>query len=413
MEANEKLGLHGIIHITRENELTGETQDCGVYHNIVSISGYSLLLLKLFGLYLDSIHKQSYEDIGKDTTVVTPDLNSTGSMSIGVDPTDYTAMNEDFASNHYVQGFMVGNGGAGEDTITSKNTNYSFCKLRNPIPFQQIADGVAPADQGATYLGVYRSSSSTKSYYIKKFSERPHVYHSWWKNGQKWDYLDPVTENDLGPNAVNGAGKTNRIESYIECKLSLSETDCLAYFQHEGSTQTAAINELGLVAFDALYGKGSIINSLYQTKIKLFLNIAFNNERTQEDAEHFVLLANEIYTVMTEEDIASYGETHINNFIDLVGTLLNADPSIIAWESIQGELSDETNIEVEALYNQAGTFKEETDKFTYYMSSEAFQVDDFSVDEAQRIKLFTYFTFNSIPLQENWRLKINYRIYAN
>jgi hypothetical protein len=345
--------------------------------------------------------------------VVTPDLNSTGSMSIGVDPTDYTVMNEDFASNHYVQGFMVGNGGAGEDTITSKNTNYSFCKLRNPIPFQQIADGVAPADQGATYLGVYRSSSSTKSYYIKKFSERPHVYHSWWKNGQKWDYLDPVTENDLGPNAVNGAGKTNRIESYIECKLSLSETDCLAYFQHEGSTQTAAINELGLVAFDALYGKGSIINSLYQTKIKLFLNIAFNNERTQEDAEHFVLLANEIYTVMTEEDIASYGETHINNFIDLVGTLLNADPSIIAWESIQDELSDETNIEVEALYNQAGTFKEETDKFTYYMSSEAFQVDDFSVDEAQRIKLFTYFTFNSIPLQENWRLKINYRIYAN
>ena len=413
MEANEKLGLHGIIHITRENELTGETQDCGVYHNTVVLAGYQFLLLKSFGLYLDSIHKQSYEDIGKDTTVVTPDLNSTGSMSIGVDPTDYTAMNEDFASNHYVQGFMVGNGGAGEDTITSKNTNYSFCKLRNPIPFQQIADGVAPADQGATYLGVYRSSSSTKSYYIKKFSERPHVYHSWWKNGQKWDYLDPVTENDLGPNAVNGAGKTNRIESYIECKLSLSETDCLAYFQHEGSTQTAAINELGLVAFDALYGKGSIINSLYQTKIKLFLNIAFNNDRTPEDAEHFVLLANEIYTVMTEEDIASYGETHINNFIDLVGTLLNADPSIIAWESIQGELSDETNIEVEALYNQAGTFKEETDKFTYYMSSEAFQVDDFSVDEAQRIKLFTYFTFNSIPLQENWRLKINYRIYAN
>lgn len=413
MEANEKLGLHGIIHITRENELTGETQDCGVYQNTVVLAGYQFLLLKSFGLYLDSIHKQSYEDIGKDTTVVTPDLNSTGSMSIGVDPTDYTAMNEDFPSNHFIQGFMVGNGGAGEDTITSKNTNYSFCKLRNPIPFQQIADGVAPADQGATYLGVYRSSSSIKSYYIKKFSERPHVYHSWWKNGQKWDYLDPVTENDLGPNAVNGAGKTNRIESYIECKLSLSETDCLAYFQHEGSTQTAAINELGLVAFDALYGKGSIINSLYQTKIKLFLNIAFNNERTQEDAEHFVLLANEIYTVMTEEDIASYGETHINNFIDLVGTLLNADPSIIAWESIQDELSDETNIEVEALYNQAGTFKEETDKFTYYMSSEAFQVDDFSVDEAQRIKLFTYFTFNSIPLQENWRLKINYRIYAN
>lgn len=412
-EINDGVSLKGIIRIERENTLTGETEFCGEYQNTVVLAGYQILLLKLFGLYLDSDHKQAYEDIGKDTTVVTPDLNNVGSMSIGVDPNNYTAMNEDYASNHYIQGFMIGNGGAGEDTITSKNTNYSFCKLRNAIPFQQIADGTAAPDQGASYLGVYRSSSSTKSYYIKTFSERPHVYHSWWKNGQKWSYLDPVTENDLGPNAVNGAGKTNRIETYIECKLSLSESDCLSYFQHEGSTQTAAVNELGLVAYDALLGKGSIINQLYQTKIKQFLDIAYNNDRTTDDAAHFVLLANEIYTVMDEEDIASYGETHINNFIDLVGTLLNADPDIIAWESIQNELSDETNIEVEALYNQAGTYKKEEDKFTYYMSSEEFQVDDFSVDEAQRIKLFTYFTFNSIPLQENWRLKFDYRVYAN
>ena len=413
MEANEKLGLHGVIHITRENELTGEVEDCGTYHNIIPLVGYQALLLKLFNLYLDSPHKQAYEDIGKDTTVITPDMNNVGSMEIGIDPNDYTPMDEDYPSNHYVQGFMVGNGGAGEDTITSKNTNYSFCKLRNPIPFQQIADGVAVPDQGATYLGVYRSSSSTKSYYIKTFSERPHIYHSWWKNGQKWDYLDPVTENDLGPNAVNGAGKTNRIESYIECKLSLSESDCLAYFQHEGSTQTAAVNELGLVAYDALYGKGTIINKLYQSKIKQFLDIAYDNNRTEEDIAHFIVLANEIYAVMDAEGIVEYGETHINNFIDIVATLLNAEPDMIAWETIQDEFSNEENIEVEALYNQAGTYKREEDKFTYYMSSEEFQTEEFTTDEAQRIKLFTYFTFNSIPLQENWRLKFNYRIYAN
>ena len=45
------------------------------------------------------------------------------------------------------------------------------------------------------------------------------------------------------------------------------------------------------------------------------------------------------------------------------------------------------------------------------MSDPAF--DGMGVDEAQRIKLITYFTFNSIPLQEDWRMKINYRIYAN
>ena len=32
---------------------------------------------------------------------------------------------------------MPSNGGSGEDSITTKNTDYSFISLRNPIPFQQ------------------------------------------------------------------------------------------------------------------------------------------------------------------------------------------------------------------------------------------------------------------------------------
>jgi hypothetical protein len=47
----------------------------------------------------------------------------------------------------------------------------------------------------------------------------------------------------------------------------------------------------------------------------------------------------------------------------------------------------------------------------HYLEDPAF--DGMSSDEAQRIKLITYYTFNSIPLQEDWRLKIYYRIYAN
>ena len=53
----------------------------------------------------------------------------------------------------------------------------------------------------------------------------------------------------------------------------------------------------------------------------------------------------------------------------------------------------------------------EEDKFVYYLSSAEF--DTLTTDEAQRIKLVTYYTFNSIPLQKNWRTLINYRIYAN
>ena len=93
---------------------------------------------------------------------------------------------------------MVGTGGSGEDAITTKNTDYSFINLRNPIPFQQtqIGSTVSGLDSSIAgqYLGVYRQAtgSTSKSYYIKKFDGSPHIYHNWWRDGQKWDYLDPV-----------------------------------------------------------------------------------------------------------------------------------------------------------------------------------------------------------------------------
>lgn len=412
-DSNVKHGLHGHVTIERENVKTGEK---GLWYegdNIIPISGYQWILMKMFGLYLDSSHNVSYEDIGRDTTVVIPDLNNSGSYQLGVDPSNYLPMNTDISDKHIVQGFMVGNGGAGEDTVTSKNTNYSFVKLRNPIPFQQIAGTtVNPSDNGTTYMGVLRSSSDTRSYYIKKFDERPHIYHSWWKNGQKWDYVDPVTQNDLGPNAVNGAGKTNRIETYAQCIMTLSESDCLAYFQHEGSTQTAAINELGLVAFDSLNGKRSIITNAYHALVKPFLNICFNNERNAEDAANLISIAQEFVTIVEAESIRDYGQSNINKFIDVISSVsIITDPETIDFDIIKTSLAAETNIEVEALYNQSGKYIYETDKFLECLSDSVF--DEMSSDEAQRIKLITYFTFNSIPLQEDWRLKINYRIYAN
>jgi hypothetical protein len=66
---------------------------------------------------------------------------------------------------------------------------------------------------------------------------------------------------------------------------------------------------------------------------------------------------------------------------------------------------------VKAYYDQKHNYIYEEDKFLKYLSSANF--DQLSTDEAQRIKLVTYYTFNSIPLQKNWRTLINYRIYAN
>ena len=404
--------LKGVVEIQRENKLTGEKEFVGRSTNIIPISGYQWILMKMFGLYLDSSHSKQYEDIGRDTSLIIPDLNNPGVYQIGVDPSKYTQMSSDISDNHFIQGFMIGNGGSGEDAITTKNTDYSFMKLRNPIPFQQTQTSL-PSNVAGKYLGMLRvgSSSFSKSYYIKKFDGQPHIYHSWWRDGQKWDYVDPVTQNDLGPDAVNGVGKTNRIETYVETQMSLDEDDCIAYFSHDGSNQTALVNELGLVAYDAVYGTRSIIEQTYTKMIKDFLKVVFDNKRT-ETVDEVISMATEIYTVL--EQLKDYDQPNIKAFlrtlngIKLIG---ESQTKNIDYASIQTDLSSETNICVEAFYNQNGTLVYTTDKFNDYLSDSVFS--NLSTDEAQRIKMVTYYTFKSIPLQSNWRILINCRIYAN
>ena len=265
-----------------------------------------------------------------------------------------------------------------------------------------------------------------RSYYIKKFDERPHIYHSWWRDGQKWDYIDPVSVTDLGPNPTT-PNKTNRIETYVECKLSLSDDDCFSYFSNEGSYETPAINELGLVAFDVDGGARSGLESTYNRDIKQLIGFIFDNKRSPEVLPEIVRLTSEILDILnnipdngTTVSITTFGNMHINNFVSTLTRLSNEtvesmteDPTIFTnpTTGYQAELSREDNIEVSAYYNQKQDYIFEEDKFMYYLSSAEF--DNLSTDEAQRIKLVTYYTFNSIPLQKNWRTLINYRIYAN
>ena len=113
------------------------------------------------------------------------------------------------------------------------------------------------------------------------------------------------------------------------------------------------------------------------------------------------------------ENLRTYNHPNINAFIDVIEAFSSYDetPTVEQIKVIQDELKKDENIGVEAFYNQNGMYVYEQDKFLDYMSASNFST--LSTDEAQRIKLITYYTFNSIPLQDNWRILINYRIYAN
>lgn len=414
-------GLHGHVQVFVKNRKTNEISLWSESDNVITISGYQNILLRSFGLRLDSNHNVPYIDgnIGKDTNLITPDLNET--MNIGEKPAQYTTMEDEFSSTHIIQGFMVGNGGAGEDNITTKNTNYSFINLRRPIPFRQTTT-VLPSNVAGQYLGIYNKSTAeeelgyAKSYFIKKFDDTPHMYHTWWKEGQKWSYVDPVSQDNLGPNQT-ASPKTDRIASYIECQMSISPEDCIDYFSHAGSTQTPVINEIGLVAFDAEPGMRSVYESTYRNYIREFIDTLYKGEQTEEEKTSLVGIANTIYSLLVEGDvdITSFGNTNINAFVSTISDVKDiVDPETITDEQISDwmdALSATTNINVEAYYNQNHTYVYETDEFLNCLHDAAF--DSLTNDEAQRIKLITYYTFNSIPLSDEVEILINYRIYTN
>lgn len=402
---SEVHGFHGHVQIYRRNKNTKETSLWYEGENVVTLSGYQFILTKILNLFLDSSHGHSYDQKDKDTTLITPDLNeeegaySAGGMSIGVDPSLYTTMDENISSKHYIQGFMVGNGGAGEDTITSKNTNYAFKNLRNPIPFQETQSAL-PASLAGKYCGVLRTGTSTKAYYIKRFDETPHIYHGWWRDGQDWDEENKVGTDALGPNSSVG-NHERRIETYAEMKLTIDEGDFVSYFNHSSDpNSTAMINELGLVAFDLSSGKRSGIIDLYNQQITYLLKMVF--EQSVEDATKVQELA-----ALVRDGIESIkeSESHITAFYNVLDELVTATE----YTSIKAELTSKDCIEAEAYYNQNGELKYVTDKFLEYLNDVAFTDED----EAQRIKLVTYYTFNSIPIDSNFELLINYRLYAN
>jgi hypothetical protein len=407
-------GLHGHITIYRRNKNTNEVSFWDEGDNVISISGMQTILMKIFNLYLDSYHTTNHSDNrGRDTNLAMPDLNEL--MGIGVSPTQYTAMESDIAENFFIRGFMVGNGGAAEDSITTKNTNYSFINLRSPIPFQQVASSIDPtiADK---YCGVYRStSSSVKSYYIKKFDALPHIYHSWWVDGQKWNYIDPVTTADLGPNSTNGQPKTNRIETYAECKLSIDESDCKAYFEAAGNTETAMLNELGLVAFDTTLGTRDVLETLYQKIIVEMITLIYDDNRPSDAATRIKSYASTILATFDEafHETFTVSQPNLNAFYNACSSSIIGE-STLDYDALKTEFSKETNIEVNAFYNQSGEYQYETNKFMTYLNDTSDpSIAALTNSEAQRIKLITYYTFNSIPLEDNFEILIDYRIYAN
>ena len=157
------------------------------------------------------------------------------------------------------------------------------------------------------------------------------------------------------------------------------------------------------------------MQAVYNKLIKQLIMLVFDNKDTTAERDAKVIaLAKDIMVVLKDNDtfdITSYGQTNINACMNVIETISTSTEGNVPYSACMTELVKDTNIGVEALYNQDGTLVSTKDTFLTNLSDTAFAT--LTTDEAERIRLVTYYPFKTIALESNIRWLINYRIYAN
>ena len=197
----------------------------------------------------------------------------------------------------------------------------------------------------------------------------------------------------------------------------------MAYFNSaNGGGRTPRINELGLVAFDTVMGSRSIFETMYKRYVKPMLLELYNTKVTEsaaakeESDQRVIDFATNIKyiidnTLVEEQTLGDLGNARMASFVNVIYMIYGGTAGNLDRLDLMDRLSANTNIAVEAFYNQNHEIQYTEDEFLIILSGSEF--DALTVDEAERIKLMTYYTFNSIPLEENTSILFDYRIYAN
>jgi len=217
-------------------------------HNIIPIGGYQFAFSKLFNIGLD-----------KETTLRVGDLNDEApQMKIGVQRAEYNSIWYDAEASvsngsmkintgvnisalNYIFGFMIGDGGAREDSMTAIAPDYKRRSLYRPIPFRMSNDG-AEIPNGKYYgkqTSIQGVGDPITSYYIKKFdTPAPRIVHSW--------VTDNPNELEIVDDTVFASTSSLAIESYVEMNISISKHDARGFFTTTDASPR--VNEFGLVS---------------------------------------------------------------------------------------------------------------------------------------------------------------------
>jgi hypothetical protein len=140
-------------------------------------------------------------------------------------------------------------------------------------------------------------------------------------------------------------------------------------------------------------------------------NTQYTGDELIASDERIINYASQLIAVFTELDVNSFHNTRMNTFITTLTQISGSTAGSINRTIFMEALEADTNIKLQAFYNQNMEIQYTTDEYLTILTAPEFNT--LTVDEAERIKLITHYTFNSIPLEDNTSILFDYRIYAN
>lgn len=244
-------GKHQVEKIINGNKVSVTEFDEITYkdENIIPIGGYQYVFNKLFNIGMD-----------QESTLRVGDLNDESPMmKIGVSRGEYQSIHYNtessldtagikprsginISANHFIFGFMIGDGGSKEDNITAIAPNYKDRTLFRAIPFRMSNDGHKIPEN--KYFGKSISAPNSNgdritSYFIKTFDDpKPRIIHSY--------VSDNSNELQIVDDTVFFSTSTTPIESYVEINFNIDKYDGRNYFSTSNSIPR--VNEIALVS---------------------------------------------------------------------------------------------------------------------------------------------------------------------
>ena len=213
LHTNPKTGLSELDEVVFEQE------------NTVVIDGVQYALENIFGVK------------GTLQTLFLNDTDGIGSQ-LGATPTPGSI----YPVGHRVCLFGIGNGGAAMNNSTVEMVPYNRRTIPGMIPFRHTNDQLTGNDVDK-YFGKKNLNGKT-AYYAKRMDNEPTIVH-FWLDGNDNGKVVIGTQVD---NNVYTSNRTEKIQSFAQCSLTVCKNDVKEYYANQGLVEQPCVNVIALMA---------------------------------------------------------------------------------------------------------------------------------------------------------------------